>query len=435
MMPEVTIPADWKYKPACPQPVTIKPMDTSPYYRDLNTPAVDMRPTIRRLKIGIRQQPRGNCATHAFIFLHEYMYATRLLSDVRDLSEEYAEYVAFTLFHPNLPPGANNFMLLDIGYQQWGLCPESLVPAQLTRVTSVPQEILDSGKKWARFHSDFIKNWDPTKGASQSQLEKVVAYLDQNIPVAVGLWWPNSFSTTTISGVDLMDVPSRDNVFDGHAVALVGYSRHQSFPSGGYFIFRNSWNGWGENQEGYGYMPFEYIRTYANDMLAYPLYSLDLHIGTIEAATWVHGTVVEAEYPERLVSVERKGWGSVFTAKAGTTNWFHISIATPVIKDGVRPQLTKVFCLYQAGSESMLTSPKITSLHLYDGRNKVKSFDELDLYGDHLGTIDESNLWHVSPPLSIHSGLNISVGVWFPSGPNHTYAISFAAAGADFNNS
>ena len=181
-------------------------------------------------------------------------------------------------------------------------------------------------------------------------------------------------------------------------------------------------------------MPFEYVRNYANDLLAYTLSNLKLNIGSIKSAIWVHGTIVEAEFPERLVSVERKGWGSIFTAKAGTTNWFHIPVTTPVILDGHRPELTKVFCLFHAGNESMLSRPKITSLHLYDGRNKIKSFDGLELDGDHGGAIDASNCWHISPPLTIHSGLGISVGVFFPSGPNQTYSLSFSTIGADFNN-
>ena len=37
---------------------------------------------------------------------------------------------------------------------------------------------------------------------------------------------------------------------------------------GGYFIFRNSWGpNWGDH--GYGYMPFHYVKSYCNDMVAY----------------------------------------------------------------------------------------------------------------------------------------------------------------------
>lgn len=425
-------PGRWKYVPARPHPASIKPLDLSPKFRDISPPIVDLRPTIRRLSIAIRQQPRGNCAVHAVTFLHEYMYATRLLSDACDLSEEYIEYVTFTIEKPAMK-GGENFWALDIGYQKWGVCPESLVPTQSQLVSNVSNEILEAGKKWARLTPDFIKNWDPNTGATENQLGRAVSYLDQNTPVAMGVLWPKNWRTKLTNGVDLMEVPSAENVFDGHAVVLVGYGRHSSFPGGGYFIFRNSWNGWGENNEGYGYMPFDYVLKYANDLLAYKPTDIKLNIGPIKAATWVHGTIAEAEFPDRLTEIQRKGGGTTFLAKAGTTNWFHIPITTPVILDGVRPQLTKIFVLYQAGSDSMITKPHITSLHIYDGKNKVKSFDGIDLSGDHSGVLDASNTWHISPPLTIYSGLGISVGVAFPSGPNKTYGISFATIGADFN--
>jgi hypothetical protein len=53
-----------------------------------------------------------------------------------------------------------------------------------------------------------------------------------------------------------------------HSVALVGYGEGKEFPGGGYFIFRNSWGPeWGD--EGYGYMPFDYVLKYANDLVVY----------------------------------------------------------------------------------------------------------------------------------------------------------------------
>ena len=70
-MPKITVPTTWKYTPVRPHPAKINAIDTSPQFRYLNTPSVDMRPAIQRLNIQVKQQPRGNCAVHAFIFLHE----------------------------------------------------------------------------------------------------------------------------------------------------------------------------------------------------------------------------------------------------------------------------------------------------------------------------------------------------------------------------
>jgi C1A family cysteine protease len=90
----------------------------------------------------------------------------------------------------------------------------------------------------------------------------------------MGVLWPKNFKTHAIGGVDLMEVPTAVNkwdvVEDGHAVALVGYRSDSQFPGNGYFIYRNSWGEtWGDH--GYGYMPFEYILKYANDLFVYQM--------------------------------------------------------------------------------------------------------------------------------------------------------------------
>ena len=238
-------------------------------------PQVDLRPTINVLSLAVRNQnSRGTCSVFALTFLLEYLYGTRLALPVNDLSEEYLNYVA------NLVSGNNGdgdfFQNLNAGYQAWGIVPERDLPYQSTPVTTVAQAILDAGRLWTRFEADFIKPWDSSKGASQQQLDQAIAYLDKNIPVAFGGWWfkAGNWSTTLIKDVEVMDVPpvSQKNVVveDGHSVALVGYRKDVDFPGGGYFIFRNSW-GVGFGDQGYGYMPFEYVQRFANDLVAYTL--------------------------------------------------------------------------------------------------------------------------------------------------------------------
>jgi len=142
----------------------------------------------------------------------------------------------------------------------------------------------------------------------------------------------------------------------------------------------------------------------------------------LKAAMWVHGTIVEAENPTSFVS--RKGSGAQFGAFGGAKpNWFHIPITTPVILDGVRPQLGKVFVFYKTNGAT------ITNLHIYDGPRKVKAFDGLKLSGNHSGSIDASNSWVITPSLKILFGLGISVGVQFGIDPGD---ILFTTAGADF---
>ncbi len=155
----------------------------------------------------------------------------------------------------------------------------------------------------------------------------------------------------------------------------------------------------------------------------------------LKAAMWVHGTIVEAEYPENLAPVYgdgivRRGWGTHFWGKENTKNWFHIPFTNPVILDDMRPQLIKVFVLYKTEGWA-----KITNIHVFDGPRRVKEFNGLTLSGNHSGGIDASNSWNVNPPITIASGLGISVGVEF--GPKDNVDIPwpeilFTTAGADF---
>jgi len=257
------IPAGWKYKPAIPKPAVIQPI--APY----NFPSVDMRPVIKNIGLEVRQQAGGApCAVHAFTFTLEYEYIRHVFSN---LSEQYLQYVTFQVVKPQMT-GGENFWALNQGYQKWGYVPQSWLPNQATMPATVYQNILDKGKGGLRWTQIFIKIWDPTIGATKNQLDQVVKCLDQDSPVGIGVLWPIEWKTHVINGVDLMVVPSAANkwtvVFDGHAVALVGYQKGPAFPGGGYFIFRNSWGkDWGDR--GYGFMPFDYVLKYANDLFCW----------------------------------------------------------------------------------------------------------------------------------------------------------------------
>jgi hypothetical protein len=250
-----------------PTTVTAASSSTS----DVGAPDVDLRPIISQIGLKVRNQKTEDwCAAYALNFLLEYMYITRFASN---FSEDYLEYVTFQIEKPKMK-GGENFWALNIGYQKWGIVPEAFVSDQEDLTATIQNVILQMGKDGIRMKQVFIKNWDNTTGATQDQLNQAINYLDQNTPVAIGLLWPKNFKTQQIGGVDVMEVPSAANkwdvVFDGHAVALVGYKSDASFPGNGYFIYRNSWGEkWGD--QGYGYVPFEYVLQYANDLCVYQM--------------------------------------------------------------------------------------------------------------------------------------------------------------------
>jgi len=281
--------------PKRPPFVAVKPFPVKlpPPRLDLRPPQVDLRPTIRSLGLAVRSQaPRGTCSVFAMTFLLEYAYDTRLNCGFTDLSEEYLNYVT-NLVTGNTGDG-DYFHNLNDGYQSWGMATEANEPYQTSEVTSIRQSLLDAGRTWTRFEADFIKAWDSSKGASQDQVDRAIAYLDANAPVAFGGWWPTSWATTDVDGVQVMSVPPVSQkgtaVTDGHSVPLVGYRKDTAFDGGGYFVFRNSWGDtWWD--AGYGYMPFQYVLDYANDLVAY-------RTGTITATDI--GTQAVVAHPDRL---------------------------------------------------------------------------------------------------------------------------------------
>lgn len=232
--------------------------------------AVDLRPTIEGYRLSVRDQGnRGTCSVHALAFCQEYMTCAKQGAKGLNYSVEYLNWAGNVVLGKPYHDGGF-YADLDLGYRMNGSAPEALAPYQaaFNANWSPGQAAVTTGRQAPRHTARFIKAWDNTKGASQAQLDEVVAHIKAKRPVALGAFWPNHSEIQEVDGVDLLQVPSRSAAFDGHSVVLVGYHRNAKFPGGGYFIFRNSWGkGWGN--EGYGYMPFKYVLDLANDLLVY----------------------------------------------------------------------------------------------------------------------------------------------------------------------
>jgi hypothetical protein len=162
-------------------------------------------------------------------------------------------------------------------------------------------------------------------------------------------------------------------------------------------------------------------------------------------ASWVHGTAFQpAERPAgRLANVDgvawtdvvglREGSGSTWHGQASRANWFHVSIPTPVIVDGVRIRLVKVFVMFRCGDPDarIATSAgaNITDIHVWDGPNRIRTFSGFNLFGDHQTRFDSSTMHALPTPQELYFGLGISVRVRFSA----AHTVTFTAAGADFD--
>jgi hypothetical protein len=139
---------------------------------------------------------------------------------------------------------------------------------------------------------------------------------------------------------------------------------------------------------------------------------------------WVPGTIVEAEHPDQLAALIRKGWGTFFEQEGGFS-WFHIPIAAPFALDGQNLVLTTVFAFYKATNGLI-----VRNIHVFSGSRRVQAFDCLHFAGEQTEMKDSNlNMLDLSPHVFITAGLGISVGVDFKDGGE----ILFPVPAATFN--
>lgn len=243
------------------------------------SPIVDLRPEIARLGLAIRDQgDRGTCSVFATTFLIEYQTAHAQNQRNLDLSEEYLNWAKNRANKTEVDGG----MFTDIirGYQGFGMVPGKDMPNLPSFDAAHPDAprpaVVAIGKKFERFPITFIKQWDDQNGMSAQELEATKTALKAGLPVATGIWWLQNFETVTVGNVPLLKEyprsdnrnsdPSKNPMFDGHSIDLVGFHESNEFPGGGYFIFRNSF-GPKFGEDGYGFVSFQYVRDYANDAI------------------------------------------------------------------------------------------------------------------------------------------------------------------------
>ena len=86
----------------------------------------------------------------------------------------------------------------------------------------------------------------------------------------------------------------------------------------------------------------------------------------------------------------------------GKVSWFHAALPTPVIIDGVRAKLTRVFLMFEAEQGS------IRDVHVYDGSSKVQEFSGLNLSGEHRISLDGVNTFNLTAPHTVRFGIGVS---------------------------
>ena len=131
-----------------------------------------------------------------------------------------------------------------------GICEETLMPYDISKFTIPPKEeaIINA------------KQYTISSYVALNDLSDIKQALALSKPVILGMDVFESFEGSKIAktGKMPMPLPTEQNL-GGHSVLVVGY-----VDEGSYLIVRNSWGSdWGD--QGYFYMPYEYLTKYTFD--------------------------------------------------------------------------------------------------------------------------------------------------------------------------
>jgi hypothetical protein len=217
-------------------------------------------------KLGLTPRAQGErdtCSLFAITALAEYACARQAPQARQRLSEE------FLIWAGNAASGLKGdqatFFKAVNGLNAYGICAEETMPYAgagdpLRRPSK--QALVEARARSERWQVDWIRRWNVERPLTDAELVRIKQTLADGVPVACGFRWPK-----TMKGHEILSVPPRAQVFDGHSVVLVGYEDDPRKNGGGTFWFRNS-DGprWGDG--GYGTMCYAYARAYANDALA-----------------------------------------------------------------------------------------------------------------------------------------------------------------------
>jgi hypothetical protein len=223
---------------------------------------VDLRPEFENFGLACHAQgPRDTCSLFALTALADFESGRGAPGPHPALSEEFAIWAA----KKSTGKKGDQAMFYEAthGLNVLGICRSDLMPyldksQPLERPSA--RALADARTRSGRWHVHWIRRWDVNRHLTDAELSAIKHAIAHHHPVACGMRWPKS-----MKGSQILGVPGKDQVVDGHSVALVGYDDSPK-PGGGVFRFRNSDGpNWGDR--GYGLVSYAYVRTYANDAL------------------------------------------------------------------------------------------------------------------------------------------------------------------------
>ena len=140
--------------------------------------------------------------------------------------------------------------------------------------------------------------------------------------------------------------------------------------------------------------------------------------------SWVHGTSMQVEYPNRVTSVRHTGPFVRIEGSKGQNTWVHFPIPTPAVVDGVHSRVGTALVSFRTRSHAT-----VHEVIVYDGEKRIAEHMDLNLEGDHLGS-----RFDIPGSPEVNQGINITVGVQFSEdAPDvRSMQIEIVGAGIEF---
>ena len=136
--------------------------------------------------------------------------------------------------------------------------------------------------------------------------------------------------------------------------------------------------------------------------------------------SWVHGSSMQVEYPDRVTAVRHTGPFVRIEGSEGQNTWVHFAVPTPTVVDGTRTRVNAALVSFRTRSHA-----KVNEVIVYDGEKRIAEHMDINLEGDHLDARFE-----VPGSPEANLGINITVGLQFGNDAPNVRAMQIEIVGA-----
>ena len=96
--------------------------------------------------------------------------------------------------------------------------------------------------------------------------------------------------------------------------------------------------------------------------------------------SWVHGSSMQIEYPNRVTSVRHTGPFVRIEGLVGQNTWVHLPIPTPTVMDGESMRVGTALVNFRTRDNAT-----VHEVIVYDGEKRIAEHTDLNLQNDQLG--------------------------------------------------